>query len=283
MTYKNAISGIPYGGGKAVVIADPAREKTHELLRAMGDFVDSLKGRYITSFDSGTTLSDLSIIGERTSFVAGNLPGAGNASATTAAGVYHCILAAMEMRTGRAEIAGARIAIQGIGNVGGRLARMLAADGAQLILADIDDDAAQALASELSAEVAPTDHVHQVAADVFSPCALGAVLSERTIAELGAKIVVGAANNQLATRADDQRLADADILYCPDYLANAGGIVDLHYQRSKWDSERVDAHVRGLAHTFRAIVDQARMLRQGTTAIADRIAEDRIRRGRRWK
>lgn len=276
MTYKNAIADIPYGGGKAVIIADPQTEKTVELLHAMGDFVQSLNGRYITSFDSGTTLDDVRTIGERTAFAAGTLAAAGNASGSTAKGVYHCMRAAAERVHGRSELSGLTIAIQGVGNVGARLARRLAADGARLVLADVDESRLREVADETGAAVAGVDDILAIRADILAPCALGGILSAQSIPALKARIVVGGANNQLATADDDARLRAAGILYCPDYLANAGGIIDLHYQRSDWTSEAVDRHVASLAVTFHDVVDRSEAMDVGTARIADAIARERF-------
>lgn len=281
MSYKNAIANIPYGGGKAVIIADPNRDKTTDLLHAMGDFVQSLGGRYITSFDSGTTLDDVRTIGERTAFAAGTLPEAGNASASTANGVYHCMRAAAEIVHGGTSLSGMTIAIQGVGNVGRRLAERLAADGASLIIADADERAATAVADRTGGQVVGIGDILTVEADILSPCALGAVLSPQSIPRIKARIVVGGANNQLATRDDDIHLTSAGILYCPDYLANAGGIIDLYYQRSTWSQSAVDQHVAGLADSFREVVERAKAMGLGTAAVADAIAEDRFGAGTR--
>src|SRR6185437_12421598 len=191
MTYKSAISRIPYGGGKAVIIADPATHKTQALLHAMGDFVESLGGRYITSFDSGTTLEDVRTIGEHTQHTAGTLASAGNASTSTAYGVFQCLQAAARARLGRANLEGVHVAIQGVGNVGRRLAELLSAHGAELSIADTNSALAEELSEQIGAEVAPCEDIHRIEADVFSPCALGGILSARTIPELGARIVVG--------------------------------------------------------------------------------------------
>lgn len=276
MTYKNAIANIPYGGGKAVIIADPATEKTTGLLHAMGDFVQSLGGRYITSFDSGTTLDDVRTIAERTDFAAGTLVAAGNASASTANGIYHCMRAAADLVHGSTSLGGMTVAIQGVGNVGRRLAERLAADGASLVIADRDANAVAAVAERTGARIVGVDELLGVEADIVSPCALGAILSADSIPALKARIVVGGANNQLAVPEDDARLRAAGILYCPDYLANAGGIIDLHYQRSSWSAEAVDAHVAGLADSFREVVARSRAKGLGTAAVADAIAEDRF-------
>lgn len=276
MTYKNAIADIPYGGGKAVIIADPHDEKTTELLHAMGDFVQSLNGRYITSFDSGTTLDDVRTIGERTEFVAGTLAAAGDASGSTANGVYHCMQVAAQRVYGTPDLAGFTIAIQGVGNVGARLARRLAAGGSRLIIADLDEARAHRVAHETGAMITGIDDILAAEADIIAPCALGGILSAQSIPMLKAKIVVGAANNQLATADGDARLLAAGILYCPDYLANAGGIIDLHYQRSNWTSQAVDRHVASLAATFHEIVDRSEALGVGTARIADAIARERF-------
>jgi len=279
MTYKNAIADIPYGGGKAVIIADPRTEKTAELLHAMGDFVQSLGGRYITSFDSGTTLDDVCTIGERTEFVAGTLAAAGNASGSTANGIYFCMRAAAERVHGTTDLAGLTVAIQGVGNVGSRLSRRLAADGVRLIVADVDEAKARQAANETGATVVGIDDILATPADIVAPCALGGILSAQSIPGLKAKIIVGGANNQLATAHDDARLRAAGILYCPDYLANAGGIIDLHYQRSNWTSEAVDKHVASLATTFQEIIDRSESVNLGTSQVADTIARERFQSG----
>lgn len=281
MTYKNAIANIPYGGGKAVIIADPRVEKTTKLLHAMGDFVQSLQGRYITSFDSGTTLDDVNTIGVRTEFAAGTLAEAGNASGSTANGVYYCMRAAAERVHGTSDLGGLTVAIQGVGNVGRRLAEKLAADGARLIVADIETPNARAVAEATGATVVGVDEILLADADILSPCALGGVLSSQSIPDLKVKIVVGGANNQLSSADDDERLQHAGILYCPDYLANAGGIIDLFYQRSTWTSVAVDKHVRQLADTFHEVLERSRATGLGTAKVTDAIAQERFRFGGR--
>lgn len=277
MTYKNAIANIPYGGGKAVIVADPQTDKTTDLLHAMGEFVQSLNGRYITSFDSGTTLDDVRTIAERTDFAAGTLMEAGNASASTAYGVYQCIRAAAERVFGTPDLRGATVAIQGAGNVGARLADHLAGAGVQLLIADADVDAARRVAEKTGARIVAPDDILHAKADIFAPCALGGILSEGSIPTLTVRAVVGGANNQLATQDDDARLRAAGILYCPDYLANAGGIIDLHYQRTTWTKQAVEAHVAELADTFREIADRADRLATGTAAVADTLARERFK------
>ena len=271
MTYKCAIAGIPYGGGKAVIVADPMQDKTPALLHAMGDFVESLGGRYIVSFDSGTTLEDIRVVAERTRFAAGIAEGYDNASASTALGVFHCMATAWRAVSGR-DLAGARIAIQGLGNVGARLAALLSKAEAELIVADVDG----AKVSAMRGTAAPSDRIHAADVDIFAPCALGAVLNERSIAELKARVVVGGANNQLATPEDANRLAARGILYCPDYLANAGGIIELHHQRAGSDGAALAAHVASLADTFGEVLDRATREGSTTAEVCDRMAEQRF-------
>lgn len=276
MTYKAAIAGIPYGGGKAVIVGNPATEKTSALVHAMGEFVESLQGRYITSFDSGTSLEDVRTMSERTRFTAGTLAGAGNASESTAYGVFRCLKVAVQYRLGRSDLQGLHIAIQGAGNVGSRLAGLLRDSGAVLSIADTDAEKAAAVAAATGARVVDSDSIHRIDADVFSPCALGSVLSARSIGELRTKVIVGGANNQLAEKADDRRLLESGILYCPDYLANAGGIIDVHYQRCNGSREAVRKHIEALSETFSDVIERSRALGTGTGAVADRIAEERF-------
>jgi leucine dehydrogenase len=276
MTYKNAIANIPYGGGKAVIIADPKAAAKQDLLYEMGDFVRSLEGRYITSFDSGTTIEDVRTIGERTDFVAGTLLQAGNASDSTALGVYHCLRAVADLKFRAKTLSGITVAIQGVGSVGRRLAQRLAEDGARLIVADVDEQAARSVAIETGADVASVHEILYCNADIVSPNALGAVLNVSSIAMIKARAVVGGANNQLATPKDDERLRAAGILYCPDYVANGGGIIDLHHQRSGWNAQAVERHVMTLAETFRKIAERAEARSCGTSSIADEIARERL-------
>jgi len=274
MTYKCAIAGIPYGGGKSVIVADPNRDKSKQLLHAMGDFVESLGGGYITSFDSGTTLEDIAVIGERTAHIGGIAAGFGNASQSTATGLFHCIREALRYR-GRG-LEEARIAVQGAGNVGARLTTRLREAGAEVIIADID----RARAEATGATVCDPAHIHTIEADVFAPCAFGAGLNSSTIPNLGAKIVAGGANNQLATPEDAVRLRDAGVLFCPDFLVNAGGIVELHHQKLGSTHEALETHLRSLADTLREVIEEADRSNDTTFAVAERLAEARFMRVR---
>lgn len=275
MTYKCAIGGIPYGGGKAVVIADPSTQKSRDLLHAMGRFVDSLGGQYISSFDSGTTLDDVRTMGEVTPHVGGIADGFGNASESTAKGIFHCMEASWAEVSG-VSLAGARVAIQGMGNVGQRLAKLLAEAGARLVVADVH----RAACEGINAEIVDPKTIHAEDVEIFAPCALGGVLNEETIPEIRAKLIAGGANNQLASAEDDIRLKERGIVYCPDYLANAGGIIELHYQRSGGDHSALERHLVSLADTTREVLALASKSGRTTAEVADEIAMARVRDAR---
>ncbi len=277
MTYKCAIGDIPFGGGKAVIIGDPASQKTPELLHAMGDLVNQLGGRYITSFDSGTTLEDVAIIGERTAHVGGIQPGAGNASASTAYGVLVCMREAARLRLGADSLAGLTVAIQGVGNVGSRLAELLAKDGAKLKLADVASELAQTVAAKTGGETVPIDKIMTTSCDILAPCALGGVLSAASVPELSCRVVCGGANNQLVDNSIADQLLDEEIFYCPDYLANAGGIIDLHYQLKEPSRDDLKNHLDGLAHTLQECNSFSQSHNCSMAVAADQIAEARFR------
>lgn len=281
MTYKTAIADIPYGGGKAVIIADPARDKTVAMLHAMGEFVESLGGLYITSFDSGTSLDDVRTIATQTSHASGISEEAFDASESTADGVFACLRAAAEMKLGARELSGLTVAVQGAGSVGSKLIKRLRGEGAAFVVADKDQALAERVAAEFGGRVVPIAEIHRIDAEIFSPNALGGILNEVSIPEIKAKVVVGGANNQLAVPADDRRLLDAEILYCPDYLVNAGGIINLHYQESTWDVDALCAHVARLADTLREVVSRAGYSRKPPGEVADLVAEERIANARK--
>ncbi|MFC0589031.1 Glu/Leu/Phe/Val dehydrogenase [Novosphingobium aquiterrae] len=230
MSYKNAMAGLPMGGGKAVILADANGTKTAAMLAAFGDAVGSLGGRYVTAEDVGISEADMVAVSQRTRHVTG-LPVAGEGSAGgdpgpfTAYGIFLGVKAAVKEKLGKDSMAGVHVAVQGTGSVGGGLARQLAADGARLTLADVNADRAAALAAELGARHVPAETIMDTACDVFSPNALGAVLNDEGIARLQAPIVAGGANNQLARPEHGAMLAGRGILYAPDYVINAGGII----------------------------------------------------------
>ncbi|MEL6877678.1 MAG: amino acid dehydrogenase [Pseudomonadota bacterium] len=232
MSYKNAMAGLPLGGGKAVILADKNRTKTPEMLTAFADAVEALGGRYVTAADVGITEEDMVTMAKRTAHVSG-LPveGEGDAGGDpgpfTAIGIYHGIKAAVKHKLGRDNVEGVHVAVQGTGSVGGGVARLLAKDGAKLTLADINANRASELARELGGEAVDADAIMGVSCDVFSPNALGAILDDEGIARLDCLIVAGGANNQLARPHHGDTLAERGILYAPDYVINAGGIISV--------------------------------------------------------
>jgi len=231
MSYKNAMAGLPMGGGKAVILAGEDREKTPEMLAAFGQAVDGLGGKYVTAEDVGISVADMVAVHQQTEFVSG-LPveegeAGGNPGPFTALGIYLGIKAAVQHKLGRDSVRDVHVAMQGVGSVGGGVARLLAKDGAKLTLADIATDDVQALGQELGANVVAPDAIMSVGCDVFSPNALGATLNDEGIARLDCAIVAGGANNQLARPENGAMLAERGILYAPDYVINAGGIISV--------------------------------------------------------
>ncbi len=230
MSYKNAMAGLPMGGGKGVILADAQRRKSPEILAAFGDAIAALGGRYVCAEDVGMTEADMVAIARRTEHVTG-LPSAdgkaagGDPGPFTASGIYLGIKAAVAQRLGRDSLKGVHVAVQGCGSVGGGVAKLLAGDGARLTLADIDEARAAALARQLGAEQVAAEAIMGTQCDVFSPNALGAILGDAGIARLQAPIVAGGANNQLARPEHGPALAARGILYAPDYVINAGGII----------------------------------------------------------
>lgn len=282
MSFKNAMAGLPVGGGKGVILSD-GTPKTRAQLLAFGDSIEAVQGRYVTAEDVGMSEADMSTIAERTRHVSG-LPVArgqagGDPGPVTARGVYLGVKAAVKEGLGKDSVAGVHIAIQGVGSVGGGLARYLAADGAQLTLADVHADKAAALACELGAQVASTDEIMTIPADLFSPNALGAILTERSIPRLAAGIVAGGANNQLATAADAQRVHARGILYAPDYVINAGGIINVaseYFQLG--DRDAVDARVNQIPERLRSIWAESKTSGRPAADVADDMARALIGR-----
>ncbi len=282
MSYKSAMAELPLGGGKSVVLGDPRRDKTPALLEALARAVDRLGGRYIVAEDSGTSVADMRLMRGITPHVAGIPDGTGNAhggdpSPATARGVFAGIRAAAEYRLGRDDLHGLRVALQGIGHVGLELARLLAAAGARLWITDLRNDLLARAASELGATAVATEEIFGLEVDVFAPCALGAVIDDRTLPLLQARIVAGSANNQLAEARHDAALMARGILYAPDYVINAGGIIDIHYQRTGYDAEAAARHVDGIHDKLMEVFARAREEDRPTGETADRMAEQRFR------
>ncbi|MEX1287790.1 MAG: Glu/Leu/Phe/Val dehydrogenase dimerization domain-containing protein [Acidimicrobiia bacterium] len=223
MTNKMAIGGLPLGGGKSVIIGHPSTDKTEALLEAFGEAVERLGGRYICGEDVGMRPEDMDVVARRTGHARGTSTGSGDTAPLTAHTVFSAILAAVAHRSGRPVLAGHRVAIQGVGAVGARVAVLVAGAGAEVLVADVDRGAVERVVAEVGATPVDVDEILAADVDVLVPCALGGVLSARTIPTIRASVVCGAANNQLATSADAERLHTAGILFVPDYVANIGG------------------------------------------------------------
>lgn len=284
MSYKNAMAGLPLGGGKGVILADEAGTKTPELLAAFGRAVESLGGAYVTAEDVGITDTDMVQIAKQTKHVSG-LPvesgaAGGDPGPFTALGVYLGIKAAIREGLGTDSAAGVRIAIQGVGSVGGGVARRLAAEGAKLTLADVNLARAKALAEELGAELADSAAIMEIEADVLSPNALGAILTEASIEKLRVPIVAGGANNQLATAADGQRIHDRGIVYAPDYVINAGGIINVALEYlGQGSQDEVESRIHLIPDRLATIWAESRASGVPASAVADRMAQTLIGRG----
>lgn len=296
MTYKSALAGLPLGGGKAVIIGNPRQIKTAELFHAFGEAIESLGGTYITAEDVGSTEADMIEISKSTSFVAG-LPEsaaghengvAGNPSPVTAYGVFCGLKACAKEKFGDSSLAGRKVAIQGMGAVGYALARYLIAAGAELIVADLNKDAIEKAQAEFGAKAMIGDPItiHAAEADIFAPCAMGAILNDRTIPEIKAAIIGGAANNQLAERRHDILIQDRGILYAPDYAINSGGITSVGYEyfartgRNPYNypltRDAMMAHVARIEETLGQIFILADNKNLSTGEAADQLAEEKF-------
>jgi leucine dehydrogenase len=277
MAYKAAAAGLDLGGGKAVVIGDPRTAKTPELLRAYGRAVERLGGAYITTADVGTTSADMNVIAETTRFVTGTSNGSGDPSPVTAYGVWHGLKAVAEEVWGDPSLSARHVAVQGVGKVGGGVVRHLAAEGAQLTLTDIDRAAAESLAKEVGAEVVSPDEIAGIPCDIYSPCALGAVVNDASLPGFKCRAIAGAANNQLERPEHGDALADAGILYAPDYVINAGGLINVEDELHGYDSERAHAKAAAIGDRLRSVFARAKVDGISTAAAADAIASERIR------
>jgi leucine dehydrogenase len=287
MTYKSAVARTGLGGGKAVIIGDPKTQKTPELFRAMGRFVHTVGGRYITAEDVGTNEQDMLYLREETPHVTG-LPrtkgGSGDPSPFTARGTFLGIQACVEEQFGREDMKGLHVALQGVGSVGLNLGRMLREAGAKLTVTDVNRERLDQAARELDAQVVDTRDIYGVACDVFAPCALGAVLNDRTIPQLKCKVVAGAANNQLAEDRHGQALLQRGVLYAPDFVINAGGIINVsvEFLPGGYDEEESRKRVRNiyqaLKDIFRTSKEQDLPTSDAAVVLAEQILTDARRK-----
>lgn len=273
MTYKTALPRLPLGGGKAVIIGDSKKLNREPIFRSHGRFVDSLGGRFITAEDVGTSPADMEIIRSETNYVGGTLNRSGDPSPFTARGVFRAIQAAAKYRWGREDLSGLTVALQGCGNVGYHLAKSLSAAGASLIVSDVDQHRTSHVVEECNAHAVDADEIFDASADIFAPCALGGILNDATIPRLRAKMVVGAANNQLLEDRHGDVLKDKDILYVPDYAANAGGVFNGCTELLGWSREQALNKVDEIYDTVLRILELANAEGVSTNHAADKIAE----------
>jgi valine dehydrogenase (NAD+) len=282
MAYKNSLAGLDLGGGKAVIIGDPRTDKTEALLRAYGRFVESLGGRYLTACDVGTYNADLDVVARETRYAHGRsltMGGCGDSSVLTAYGVFQGMRAAAQHRWGSPSLAGRTVAVAGVGKVGSWLVDRLVTDGADVVIADVDDAAVERVRARHPGveAVASTAALVRTPSDVYAPCALGGALDDDTVARLEAEIVCGGANNQLAHEGTPDLLLRRGILYAPDYLVNAGGVIQVEDERHGFSFERAEARTTGIFDTTLRVLQTAEADGVSPAVAADRLAEERMR------
>jgi len=281
MTYKNAVSGLNLGGGKSVIIGDPKKLKSEAFFRTFGRFVNSLGGRYITAEDVNIRVKDIELVGLETDFVAGinsRAGGSGDPSPVTAWGVYHGIRASVQYKLGKSSLKGVSVAVQGCGAVGSHLIEHLTAEGAKVYAADIDAEKVKECTKRYGAEAASLADIHKLQVDVFAPCALGGFLDDRIIPELKAAIVAGAANNQLLDEeVHGKMIRERGILYAPDYVINAGGVINVYQELAGYNEKTAKQRAANIYDTLISIYKEADTKGITTNEASDLIAEERIK------
>lgn len=279
MTYKNAATGLNLGGGKAVIIGNPEKDKNEALLRAFGRYVQSLNGRYITAEDVGTTVEDMDIIYEETDYVTGvsqAFGSSGNPAPVTAYGVYYGMKAAAKHAFETDSLKGKTIAIQGVGNVAYHLCDYLAKEGAQLIVTDVREEAVTRAVHDFHATAVQPEEIYAVQCDIFSPCALGGVINDETIPQIKAKVIAGSANNQLAESRHGDEVHERGIIYAPDYVLNAGGVINVADELKGYNRERALKKVESIYDSINKVITIAAKEQIPTYKAADRMAEERM-------
>ncbi|MBS4176401.1 branched-chain amino acid dehydrogenase [Lederbergia citrea] len=284
MTYKNAAAGLNLGGGKTVIIGDPKKDKNEEMFRAFGRFIQGLNGRYITAEDVGTTVEDMDLIHEETNFVTGISPAfgsSGNPSPVTAYGCYVGMKAAAKEAFGSDSLEGKRVAVQGVGNVAFELCRYLHEEGAQLIVTDINKEAVNRAVEAFDAKSVNPDEIYAVEADIFAPCALGAVVNDETIPQFKVKVIAGSANNQLKETKHGDLIHEMGIVYAPDYVINAGGVINVADELYGYNKERALKRVESIYSNVAKVIEISKRDGIPTYVAADRMAEERIEKMRK--
>ena len=278
MTYKNALAGLSMGGGKSVIIGDAKTLKSEALFKAFGEALNSLNGRYLSAEDVNITTSDIAIANSVTPFVTGTEGKSGNPAPFTALGTFLGIKASVKHKLNRDDLTGLKVAIQGLGSVGYLLCEHLHKAGAKLVITDINQAALDIAATEFDAKVVGLDEIYDQDVDIYAPCALGATINDETISRLKAVIVAGCANNQLAEPRHDKALVDRGILYAPDYVINAGGIINVSFE-SNYDAKKSTLKVEEIYHTLLDIYTKADTQNRPTGIIADEMARAIIKNG----
>lgn len=279
MTYKNAVSGLNLGGGKTVIIGDPRKDKNEAMFRAFGRYIQGLNGRYITAEDVGTTVADMDIIYQETDYVTGISPAfgsSGNPSPATAYGVYRGMKAAAKEAFGSDSLEGRTVAVQGVGNVAFTLCEYLHKEGAKLIVTDIHKDAVDRAVEKFGAKAVDPDDIVGVDCDIYAPCALGATVNDESIPRLKAKVIAGAANNQLKLPRHGDQLHELGIVYAPDYVINAGGVINVADELNGYNKERSYNKIAEIYNSLTSIFEISRNEGIPTYLAADRLAEKRI-------
>lgn len=281
MTYKNAAAGLNLGGGKTVIIGDPFKDKNEEMFRALGRFIQGLNGRYITAEDVGTTVTDMDLMHEETNYVTGISPAfgsSGNPSPVTAYGVYRGIKAAAKEAFGSDSLEERTISVQGLGNVAYKLCEYLHNEGAKLVVTDINQAAIDRVVNDFGATAVAPEEIYSQEVDIFSPCALGAILNDETIPQLKAKVIAGSANNQLQDSRHGDYLHELGIVYAPDYVINAGGVINVADELYGYNRERAMKRVEGIYDSIEKIFEISKRDGIPTYVAANRLAEERIAR-----
>lgn len=284
MTYKNAVAGLNLGGGKAVIIGDPKKDKSEALFRSFGRFVETLNGRYITAEDVGTFEEDMDYIHMETEYVTGtSRKGAGDPSPVTALGIYYGMKQAAKEAFGSDSLKGLTIAVQGVGQVAYHLCKHLHEEGAELIVTDINEEAVERAVKEFAATSVKPDEIYDVDCDIFSPCALGGIINDETIPRLKAKIIAGSANNQLEKEEHGRILHEKGILYAPDYVINAGGVINVAEELAGYNRQRALNKVKSIYNILETVFEISRQKNIPTSIAANELAEKRIKSMRKMK
>lgn len=284
MTYKAAATGLNLGGGKTVIIGDPRKDKNEAMFRAFGRYIQGLNGRYITAEDVGTNVEDMDLIHQETDFVTGVSPAfgsSGNPSPVTAYGVYRGMKAAAKEAFGTDNLSGLTVAVQGIGNVSYNLCKLLHEEGAKLVVTDLREENVQRAVEDFGAQAVGINDIFSVKCDIFSPNALGAIINDETIPQLKCKVIAGAANNQLKEERHGDVIHEMGLVYAPDYVINAGGLINVADELNGYNRERAMKKVETIYDNIQKVIEIAKRDNIPTYKAADRLAEERIEKVRR--